>query len=499
MNLFKRFCAVITIIAIIASFGVTAFADETPAVEITNVTTALKSAGVYTVTITYDATAVGDMGVTMLSYLSAEGSLEGDETFDQGENPAQPAMYVAGIDQWTVENGTGLTKSFDVKVGTPGTGSVAYGATNLVMMGGDGVTGADIATYAIQWDATAIAAAGTLALTDVPYGSDEAAIAALVEAKLGTDITLTYTGADSKTAAFVDYDDVDVVVAKNGDAYTVEFTTTVVDAEDNVAKLPESVTTLTTGAQALSVVFAPFEADAAEMKGETQAITVGLAEVAGAVTPGETPDLVDTGLDALVAVKVAEKVTANGIVLKNTANEWTQEVTAAQLVDSYALTATYKSGDLQNATNFTAEDATVVYTINVPAMTVGDAALAAPVTFDVTVTVTKYVAEWNVTAASYEGTAIDSVYDKPTADLTDGDKKTMAEAAVIGAEITLTGDYETTVAVDAAWTREFATDKVSVTIPVGKYNNAVVAEAITVDIPVTFTENTAEFTFDSVT
>jgi len=321
----------------------------------------------------------------------------------------------------------------------------------------------------------------------------------LVEAKLGTDITLTYTGADSKTAELVDYDDVTVAVVKSGDAYTVEFTTATVNAAGNVAKLPEGTTNITTGAQALSVAFAPFAVDAAEMKGETQAITVGLAEVAGAVTPGSEPTLVASGLDALVATKVAEKVTAKGIVLKSTTNdEWTQEVTAAQLVDSYALTAAYKEGTLQNATNFTAEDATVVYTITVPAMTVGNAALAAPVTFDVTVTVTKYVAEWNVTAASYEGATIDSVYDMPEADLTDAEKEKLAEAAVIGAEITLTGDYETTVAVDAAWAREFATDKVTVTVPVGTYNNAKVTEAKVVDIPVTFTENTAKFTFASV-
>ena len=519
MNLFKRFCAVITIIAIIASFGVTAFAVETPAVEITEVTTALKSAGVYTVTITYDATAVGDMGVTMLSYLSATGSLEEGETFDQGSEPAAPTMYVAGIDQWTVENGTGLTKSFDVKVGTPGTGSVAYGATNLVMMGGDGVEGADMFTYAIQWDATALAAAGTLALTDVPYGSDETAIAALVEAELGDSITLTYTGADSKTAELVDYDAVDVVVEENNGAYTVEFTTTAVNAVDNVAKLPESVDTLTTGAQALSVAFAPFAADEAVMKGDTQAITVGLAEVEGAVEAGSSPNLLLTGADLAnkIAKNVAAKVTAKGIVLKSTTNdEWRQEVTAADLeAASLSLTAVYTSGTTHTSDNFTTVDVGLEYTITVSAITdsavtVGNATLADPVTFDVAVTVKKYVAEWNVAAASYVGTAIDNEYDMPTADLTDAYREEKAFSAVESAVITLTGadeGYTQEVLVSELEGEVLKTLKtveenyfVTVTIPGGTYNNAVVAEpGLTVDIPVKFTENPAEFTFDSVT
>lgn len=448
MNLFKRFCAVITIIAIIASFGVTAFAVETPAVTIKSVATALKSAGVYTVTITYDATAVGDMGVTMLSYLSASGSLEESDTFNQD---ADPAMYVAGIDQWTVENGTGLTKSFDVKVGTPGTGSVAYGATNLVMMGGDGVTGADIATYAIQWDATAATVTTeNLAVSGLEYGASNAKIAKAVEdAFAAGDIEIEVTDGTHEATVVAGAKGVTANVTGTKGDYEVSFTIPVATEETGIVitgNVAKSASAITTPAVPLTVGTNDLVATTVDANLTEKAMRVSvskLAEFSNGETEATAEEIVAAAkayvANAITGTTGDNAVAGCGIVLGNGTHSVTV-TDAAALEDKI----TAETTDTYDIDAIETEDQTLTMTITAAVGDYGEATLVAgedetTKVFEsqIALTIAMYVDSWN---------AEDVVADPLTVDVvkTVTDEKVLAavqaKLAVDGVSIDFTGN-----------------------------------------------------------
>lgn len=497
MNLFKRFCAVITIIAIIASFGVTAFATEGTPATVSFVGQPLvaktSTAGVYEITVTYTASEnLGDMGLTMLTYV---GNVAEDDPSTEGTNeftPYDDTMTIVGINQW------GKNEMPDADAATAGNqikfnAKMAEGATGLVMLGGDGVAAAAIELFSTPWDATVATYTGDALEFGVAYPYDAAAVkaafvaaAAAIEAE---DITVANADATKSTTAATlgTIEDANVAIEGNVATVTIPAGTTYVDAFANV-----TATTFTVDFVATNTPWTP---DEVKLANGTTAMEFSIAAVESAFASGfgtDSPVLKDAVEEDITAY-VKAQILATGVKIADTENNIEQTLDSAALANIVVSA----ESDYNEATfNDENDSQEMTYTVTFVDTVENVSEIADMI---LTVTVTKYEASWDVVTAEFAEASLAVVYDMPEKD----DVEAKVKAALTGKAIVLSGaeDGQTynlpiTAEMIEAAVVDVAGETVTVTVLASgsPYGIAVVNEDIDVVIALALTENDGVWT-----
>lgn len=261
-NFIKKICAVITLVAMLTSLGITVFADGGASVTIDRCEWSEITNGVATITVTYTVTGdtIGALGATMLTFADADDSTTLDETayndtmqivgIDQGAPKVLDGGVVVSAeadDNGAYAEGTYVFR-FPVAVSSTETSAAGIqlgsGEAAAILIGGDNVVSPAawlIEAPYIAWNVESLewTGADSIDLGDVTVYSNEEAdwLEAVAEAALDSiaDDTVTAYKADDITSDIITLEGLDLTaVAVAGDGnYVVTVTVPEGTATDN--------------------------------------------------------------------------------------------------------------------------------------------------------------------------------------------------------------------------------------------------------------------------
>ena len=341
----KKVTAAATAAAMVASFGISAFAaapntNPGDGIAITDVTVKARMngenivPGIYDVKVAFTTSVDNTIGMTMLTYGDSENDTKLNGT-DWGNNKYQSGMKIIGVDQipGVAKDGTG---EFNFSVTTEGSGSDIYlaeGKTALVALSGDGVdvpAVAELKMPVAPWTATAVSVTNTnlgeIEIVNGVNGTEDAK----KEAILSNIGSVTVTDGASKTAV-VTMDKSYISLTETGATITIPNGATVTADNGATVMIPNdglsADITVTFAQKAFDVTTMTLKAGSENLTGLTMTNGYKLEDVQSEIEQKLT-DVVVTGADGSTETWTKPAVVVSGTPADDTTVAFTVTVTA---------------------------------------------------------------------------------------------------------------------------------------------------------------------------
>lgn len=429
----KKLGAAVTIVAMLASMCVVGFAaDGTITIGNPVVTETSEGSGIYKVEIPYTSTANNVIGVTMLSYVSQNGTFTG--TTSPADNPYNgSSMQIVGIDQ--VADGAKIEFCVTTKDDSSTSIRMDEGEWGIVLLGGDNVAAPVGVMFQIPKVAKAAAKVqydGGLKSIDIT-GVAASSVVATIKSQLTDLVANLYATDDAEEAG----DTIDIteamisVKAEAGEGSNYKAVITIpagTEGKDGNLKTGETATTLNVP------INATWKANAAKLNNDENA----LSGTKKAVT--DSPNNGDLDAAVLAAVK------RYGVLLTDGTNE--AEVT--NTADAGVITVEKTAGEAFNSTATEAQEFTYKVTVSTAAAADG-VVVESALEFNVAVTIEALEDnEFFVTSA--KAFKADGTTEVKSIEVANGTSEADAKAAIAAAFASVTVYGEAEEDVETGWT-----------------------------------------------